>query len=77
MTIPPEARISFLFWNGKALDPSDYVIVSYSDSVNKGNGKLVIRGVGNYGGEKSANFVIYQRSISKPSEIGKNSILMK
>lgn len=37
----------------------DYVILSYSNNVNKGrNAKLVIKGIGNYSGTKSVSFTI-------------------
>ncbi|MBO4680185.1 MAG: InlB B-repeat-containing protein [Lachnospiraceae bacterium] len=47
---------------GKVLAHSDYEIVSYSNNINKGTAKVTIKGVGNYGGEKTVNFTIAVRS---------------
>ena len=46
--------------NGTALKPDEYEIVtgSYSNNINKGTAKVVIRGRGNYGGTKTATFKI-------------------
>ena len=46
--------------NGTALKPEEYEIVegSYSNNINKGTAKVVIRGLGNYGGTKTATFKI-------------------
>ena len=46
--------------NGTALKPEEYEIVagSYSNNINKGKAKVVIRGLGNYGGTKTATFKI-------------------
>ncbi len=48
--------------NGAALNPEDFEIVSYKNNVNKGNASVTIRGVGNYGGTKTVNFKIVQKS---------------
>ena len=46
--------------HGTALKPEEYEIVagSYSNNINKGKAKVVIRGLGNYGGTKTATFKI-------------------
>ncbi len=46
--------------NGTALKSEEYEIVagSYSNNINKGTAKVVIRGLGNYGGTKTATFKI-------------------
>ncbi|MBD5525272.1 MAG: hypothetical protein HDR04_12800 [Lachnospiraceae bacterium] len=46
--------------NGTALKPEEYEIVagSYSNNINKGTAKVVIRGLGNYGGTKTVTFKI-------------------
>ncbi|MBR3227951.1 MAG: hypothetical protein IKF68_05345, partial [Erysipelotrichaceae bacterium] len=44
------------------LGAEDYEIVSYSNNVNKGTAKVTLQGVGNYGGTKTVNFKIGQRS---------------
>lgn len=45
------------------LNPWEYDIVSYSDNIDKGNGKLTIKGIGNYGGEKTVSFAITQKNV--------------
>ncbi len=45
------------------LSAADYEIVSYSNNIAKGTAKLVLRGVGNYSGTKTATFKITQRSM--------------
>lgn len=53
-------------WLGKkTLEPYDpvtqpdgFVIVSYSNNINKGTAKVTIRGMGNYGGFKTQTFKI-------------------
>ena len=44
------------------LGAEDFEIVSYSNNVNKGTAKVTLQGVGNYGGTKTVNFKIGQRS---------------
>lgn len=43
---------------GALLSDSDYEIVEYSNNVKKGTAKLVIHGLGNYGGTKTVSFKI-------------------
>ncbi len=40
------------------LDKADYEIVDYTNNILKGTGKITIRGKGNYGGTKTAGFII-------------------
>lgn len=40
------------------LSSSDYEIIGYSNNIKKGNAKLTIKGVGNYGGTKTVTFKI-------------------
>lgn len=49
---------------GQVLSNKDYEIVSYSNNHNKGTAKVTIRGVGNYGGTKTVNFTIANKSMS-------------
>lgn len=46
------------------LGSGDYEIVEYQNNVNKGTAKVTIRGVGSYGGTKTANFKIQKRGIT-------------
>ncbi len=48
---------------GVELTPADYEIVSYKNNVKKGTATVVLRGVGEYGGTKTAKFTIAARSI--------------
>ena len=48
---------------GVPLSDSDFEIVSYENNVNQGTAKVTIRGVGNYGGTKTANFKIRKKGI--------------
>ena len=41
-----------------ATNPNGFVIVGYSNNVNKGTAKVTIRGTGNYGGFKTQSFKI-------------------
>lgn len=49
--------------NGVALGNSDFEIVGYENNVNQGTAKVTIRGVGSYGGTKTANFKIRKRGL--------------
>ena len=49
--------------NGVLLGNDDYEIVGYENNVNQGNAKITIRGVGGYGGTKTATFKIAKRGI--------------
>lgn len=51
--------------NGAVLKPgTDYVVESCTKNVNKGTGKAVIRGIGEYGGTKTVKFKIVAADIS-------------
>ncbi|MDO4194457.1 MAG: Ig-like domain-containing protein, partial [Erysipelotrichaceae bacterium] len=43
---------------------TDYMIVSYSNNINKGTAKVTFRGIGEYGGTKTVTFKIGQRNIT-------------
>ena len=47
----------------ETLKKTDYEIVSYSNNVKKGTAKVTIRGIGNYGGEKTVTFKINSKKI--------------
>lgn len=47
----------------KILDENDYEIVSYENNINKGKAKITIKGIGNYGGSKTVNFTIADKSM--------------
>lgn len=44
------------------LQVGDYEIVGYTNNIKKGTAKVTIRGVGSYGGTKTANFKIGQKN---------------
>lgn len=44
------------------LQIGDFEIVGYTNNIKKGTAKVTIRGVGNYGGMKTVNFKIVQKS---------------
>ncbi len=46
------------------LEKTDYEIVSYSNNIKKGTAKITIRGVGNYGGEKTVTFKIVSKTMN-------------
>lgn len=48
---------------GVLLGNDDYEIVGYENNVNQGNAKITIRGVGSYGGTKTATFKIRKKGI--------------
>ena len=56
--IKPDKDQITLKLNKTVLEADDYEIVSYSDNIKKGNAKVVIKGVGNYGGTKIITFKI-------------------
>lgn len=43
---------------------SDFEIESYSNNINKGTAKVVIKGAGNYGGRKTVSFKIVAKSMN-------------
>lgn len=49
--------------NGVLLRNDDYEIVGYENNVKQGNAKITIRGVGSYGGTKTATFKIKKKGI--------------
>ncbi len=49
---------------GTALEKTDYEIVGYSNNVAKGTAKVTIRGIGNYGGEKTVTFKINSKKVN-------------
>lgn len=49
--------------NGVLLGNDDYEIVGYENNINQGNAKITIRGVGGYGGTKTATFKIQKKGI--------------
>ncbi|MBD5485348.1 MAG: hypothetical protein HDR18_07490 [Lachnospiraceae bacterium] len=55
-----DPQVVYVEVNGTALKPEEFEIVagSYSNNINKGKAKVVIRGLGNYGGTKTATFKI-------------------
>lgn len=55
------------------LEATDYEIVSYSNNVSKGTGKMVIRGVGNYGGTKNVTFKINTKTMNYTIFYDKNA----
>lgn len=77
------------YYTGKAVEPTkddivvkfgkvvlaktDYEIVGYSNNVNKGTGKVIIRGIGNYGGVKTISFKINNRTMNYTISYDKNA----
>lgn len=55
--IKPDSQIQVVL-KGQALSSDDYRIVEYSNNINKGTAKVVLQGLGNYGGTKTATFKI-------------------
>lgn len=55
--IEPESQIQVVL-KGQTLSSDDYRIVGYSNNINKGTAKVVLQGLGNYGGTKTATFKI-------------------
>ena len=55
------------------LEKTDYEIVGYSNNVKKGTAKVTIRGIGNYGGEKTATFKINSKSMNYTIIFDKNA----
>ncbi|MBQ8278238.1 MAG: InlB B-repeat-containing protein [Roseburia sp.] len=57
----------------ETLAKTDYEIVSYSNNVKKGTAKVTIRGIGNYGGEKTVTFKINTRTMNYVIKYDKNA----
>ena len=55
------------------LEKTDYEIVGYSNNVKKGTAKVTIRGIGNYGGEKTVAFKINSKSMNYTIVYDKNA----
>ena len=55
--IKPDTQIRVEI-QGTVLKPEEYEVVGYSNNINKGTAKVVIHGLGNYGGTKTATFKI-------------------
>ena len=41
----------------------DFEIAGYENNVNKGTAKVILRGIGKFGGEKTVTFKIGQRNV--------------
>lgn len=61
--ICPDKSQIVITMNGKVLSPQDYKIVSYTNNMNKGTAKLTVKGVGSYGGTKTVNFTIANKTM--------------
>ena len=55
------------------LEKTDYEIVGYSNNMKKGTAKVTIRGIGNYGGEKTVTFKINSKSMNYTIVYDKNA----
>lgn len=49
--------------NQVEVDSSCFVVESYKNNIKKGNASLVIKGIGEYGGTKSATYTILSKSV--------------
>lgn len=83
------AKVAAQTYTGKAIEPTkdditvkignvtlektDYEIVGYSNNVKKGTAKVTIRGIGNYGGEKTVTFKINSKSMNYTIVYDKNA----
>lgn len=66
--LPDKSNIHVLVKSGGKqveVDPSCFVVESYKNNVKKGAASLTIRGVGQYGGRKTAAFTIISKIITK------------
>lgn len=61
--ICPDKSQIVITLKGTVLREQDYEIVSYTNNINKGNAKITVKGVGNYGGSKTVNFTIANKSM--------------
>ena len=82
-------KVANQIYTGKAIEPTkdditvkigkvtlaktDYEIVSYSNNIKKGTAKVTIRGIGNYGGEKTVTFKINSKSMNYTIIFDKNA----
>ena len=55
------------------LKKTDYEIIGYSNNVKKGTAKVTIRGIGNYGGEKTVTFKITNKNMNYTIVYDKNA----
>ena len=60
---PGENDITVTFQGRKLTYGTDYVIAGYTNNVRKGNAKLTIRGIGQYGGTKTVTFRIKSKTV--------------
>lgn len=83
-------KIAAQEYTGKAVEPTkndltvtigktvlaktDYVIVGYENNVKKGTAKMTIRGIGNYGGEKTVTFPIASKTMNYTIIFDKNAL---
>ena len=70
---PTKDDITVKFGNSSPLAKTDYEIVGYSNNVKKGTAKVTIRGIGNYGGEKTVTFKINSKSMNYTIVYDKNA----
>jgi len=59
---PTKADITVTL-NKQILKKTDYEIVGYSNNIKQGKGKITIKGLGNYGGTKTVDFVIQKKAL--------------
>lgn len=61
---------------GKKLKESDYDIVGYENNIQKGKAKVILAGIGNYGGKKTATFNITAKSMMHTITFDNNDAYM-
>lgn len=59
---PTKADITVTL-NKQTLKKTDYEIVGYSNNIKQGKGKITLKGIGNYGGTKTVDFVIQKKAL--------------
>lgn len=59
---PGKSQISITL-SGKLLSDQDYEIVEYVNNIKKGTAKVTLKGIGDYGGSKTVNFKITDKSM--------------
>lgn len=59
---PGKSQISVTL-KGKLLSDEDYEIIAYANNIDKGSAAITLKGVGDYGGSKTANFKITDKSM--------------
>jgi hypothetical protein len=64
---PKKGQITITY-KGKTLSSKDYEIVEYYDNVEKGTAKVIINGLGDYGGTKTITFKIVARQYVEIAE---------